>query len=133
MHSWSPECAQWCAIRLRRFLFCDMSLLQNYKGPSRRHRVVQSLFTPIVAMGINSFMLDNLLMPFIRNLFERERDHWKRGVIRSWLPECAQWCSIRLRCFLFCDTSLFQNCKRHLNHHHVAHPCGRGNSTTSDA
>ena len=73
MHSWSPECAQWCAIRLRRFLFCDMSLLQNYKGPSRRHRVVQSLFTPMVAMGINSFMLDNLLMPFIRNLFERER------------------------------------------------------------
>ena len=121
MHSWSPECAQWCAIRLRRFLFCDMSLLQNYKGPSRRHRVVQSLFTPIVAMGINSFMLDNLLMPFIRNLFERERERpLEKG-------------SHTLRCFLFCDTSLFQNCKRHLNHHHVAHPCGRGNSTTSDA
>ena len=94
MHSWSPECAQWCAIRLRHFLFCDMSLLQNYKGPSRRHRVVQSLFTPIVAMGINSFMLDNLLMPFIRNLFERERDHWKRGVIR-----CVVSCSATRLCF----------------------------------
>ena len=110
MHSWSPECAQWCAIRLRRFLFCDMSLLQNYKGPSRRHRVVQSLFTPIVAMGINSFMLDNLLMPFIRNLFEGERERETTGKGESYAAgypnapngvqfACVVSCSATRLCF----------------------------------
>ena len=90
MHSWSPECAQWCAIRLRRFLFCDMSLLQNHNGPSRRHRVVQSLFTPIVAMGINSFVLDGLL-PAICDLFERTLKGESRTAGQLNMPPCIAY------------------------------------------